>query len=77
MSKWLLVGLIVLAVLIIGCVQEPDERCRLEPDGGVCKGAFKRAYFDQVEGLCKSFIWGGCEGTVPFETLEECKEICE
>ncbi len=50
--------------------------CDLEPDVGPCDAAFPRYYFDQETQECKEFIWGGCEGTVPFETMEECR-ICE
>lgn len=31
------------------------------------KGAFKS---------CKAFTWGGCQGSVPFETLKECRNTC-
>ncbi len=23
------------------------------------------------------FIWGGCKGNIPFESLKECKSLCE
>ncbi|MEO5730297.1 MAG: BPTI/Kunitz-type proteinase inhibitor domain-containing protein, partial [Byssovorax sp.] len=26
---------------------------------------------------CRDFIWGGCGGTVPFETRRECRSVCE
>lgn len=50
--------------------------CDLEPDGGLCNAAIPKYYFDKEEGLCKEFIWGGCGGTVPFDSMEECLE-CE
>jgi hypothetical protein len=53
-----------------------DERCVLIPDPGNCRGAFPRFYYDQEEGQCKQFIWGGCGGVVPFETLADCQEAC-
>lgn len=56
---------------------ELDARCKLEPETGPCRAVFARYYFDQQEGICKEFIWGGCRGVVPFETLEQCQEICE
>jgi len=34
-------------------------------------------YYDEEEKKCKEFIWGGCDGVVPFETLEECEEQCD
>ena len=50
--------------------------CNLVPDKGNCRAMITKYYFDKEEGKCKEFIWGGCEGTVPFETLEEC-EACK
>lgn len=52
------------------------EQCQLEPDPGPCKALIKRYYYDKTEKRCKEFNWGGCDGVVPFETLEECHE-CE
>lgn len=57
---------------------ECQTRCAAEPDTGPCDAAFVRYYFDQDVDECREFLWGGCDGTVPFETLEECKECgCE
>ena len=52
------------------------SKCELVPEAGPCKAYFKKYYFDKSEGKCKEFVWGGCGGVVPFETLEECKS-CE
>lgn len=49
-----------------------DCNCDLVPDKGNCRAMITKYYFDKEEGKCKEFIWGGCEGIVPFETLEEC-----
>ena len=74
-----------LVLLAVGCADqntpsEPQQNllspCNLVPDAGTCKAYFKKYYFDKVEGKCKEFIWGGCGGVVPFNTLEECKS-CE
>jgi Kunitz/Bovine pancreatic trypsin inhibitor domain len=56
------------------CEQSP--KCSLEPDSGMCLAAFPKYYFDKTEGKCKQFMWGGCGGVVPFNTLEECRQ-CE
>jgi hypothetical protein len=53
-----------------------DPACMLEPETGPCKAAFERYYYDQEEKTCKMFLWGGCNGVVPFETLEECQKKC-
>ncbi|MEQ8628734.1 BPTI/Kunitz domain-containing protein [Ekhidna sp.] len=52
------------------------DQCSLVPNGGVCRALFRKYYFDQDEQRCKQFNWGGCSGTVPFETLEECQSKC-
>jgi len=54
----------------------PDE-CYLNPDSGNCFGAFLMYYFDSITNSCQDFIWGGCNGIVPFESLSECQQICE
>jgi hypothetical protein len=53
-----------------------ESRCALVPDPGPCKALFKRYYYDKTDAKCKEFIWGGCDGVVPFETLDEC-ETCK
>ena len=74
---------IFIALSIITCFAacQDDEQinipeCRLEPDSGVCLAAFPRYYWDEDACACKEFIWGGCGGVVPFETIEAC-EVCE
>lgn len=54
-----------------------EHPCNLEPDPGNCEAAMPRYYFDKEEGKCKEFLWGGCDGTVPFDLLEVCKNTCE
>lgn len=51
--------------------------CGLEPDPGMCKAYMPRYYFDKTSNICQEFIWGGCGGTVPFESLSECQMQCE
>lgn len=54
------------------------KNCELKPDSGPCEAYIPRYYYDKVEGKCKEFIYGGCAGVVPFETLEKCKTCgCE
>ena len=74
--KKILVSFII--ILVFSCDKEDVKpaNCSLEPEAGDCEAAIKRYYFDQTMGICKEFLWGGCGGVVPFETLEECK-ACE
>lgn len=70
---------LLLVVAVPGCKKEEcvqSERCRLAPETGPCFAAMPRYYYDREEKRCKEFTWGGCNGVVPFETLEACKE-CE
>ncbi len=68
-------------LLISTCNKEVNDttctqKCAQIPETGSCKAAFKRYYFDKAEKKCKEFVWGGCNGVVPFDTLEEC-ESCK
>jgi hypothetical protein len=58
-------------------VKPKDERCSQVPKSGKCRAAMKRYYYDVQSGTCQTFIWGGCEGVVPFETMQECQKVCE
>jgi len=69
----ILVLLTSLFFLLIGCENSTCNRCELEPDPGLCKAHFPKYYFDKEEQKCKEFIWGGCNGSVPFDTMEECQ----
>ena len=41
---------------------QAKEDCESERDGGDCRAAFTRFYFDKTEKKCKIFIYGGCGG---------------
>ena len=49
----------------------------LTPDSGPCLAAIQKYYFDQTTQKCASFIWGGCNGVVPFDTYNDCYVACE
>lgn len=51
-------------------------RCALRPDPGPCKAIVTKYYYDSKSKTCWPFFWGGCAGTVPFNTLEECRKRC-
>ena len=54
----------------------PDE-CYLEPDPGMCMAYIPKYYYDSGAEECMEFIWGGCEGVVPFDSMSECEDACE
>ena len=51
--------------------------CVLEPDPGFCKANIPKYYFDETTNSCQEFVWGGCNGVVPFETLSACQQQCK
>ncbi len=76
MLKRLISMLIVSIGLVYSQVPFDSVNCLLLPDVGPCDGAFPRFYYDPVNSECRQFIWGGCEGVVPFETWEDCAQSC-
>jgi Kunitz/Bovine pancreatic trypsin inhibitor domain len=50
--------------------------CAKQPETGPCEARVKKYYFDESEGKCKEFFWGGCQGVVPFESMKAC-ESCK
>ncbi|MBD0851674.1 proteinase inhibitor I4 serpin [Maribacter arenosus] len=67
----------LLAMNFYSCTDNDDSlsgRCALEPDPGDCEAAILRYFYDKEEQRCKEFIWGGCGGVVPFETIEDCMD---
>ena len=61
-----------------GCKEQKGEtNCNLLPDAGPCKSLIPKYYYEQESGSCKQFMWGGCQGTVPFDTMAECETACE
>ncbi len=75
-NVFLCAGLIVICTR---CKQDCElimMECELIPDSGPCEAAITKYYFDSVDEVCKAFVWGGCEGIVPFDSMEECQQ-CE
>ncbi|MEL6638020.1 MAG: BPTI/Kunitz domain-containing protein [Bacteroidota bacterium] len=71
----ILLGLFASLSALSACSKEEIELpapCLEAPNSGPCQAAMPRYYFDVEAGMCKEFIWGGCKGNVPFETLEAC-----
>ncbi|XP_033628590.1 papilin-like [Asterias rubens] len=54
-----------------------EDVCSLPKYSGPCRGNFALFYYDVMDGRCKSFVYGGCQGNGNrFETLEECEQTC-
>ena len=52
------------------------QNCDLLPEVGPCDAAIPIYYFNQENNQCEEFLWGGCNGIVPFMTLEDCQNSC-
>ena len=61
---------------VIELIKETRAKCDLKPEPGPCKAFFEKYYFDPESKVCRKFIWGGCGGVVPFETMKECAAAC-
>lgn len=80
MYKPLMLSLLTV-FLLAGCqsgdnTSKLPEACYQPPESGMCRAAFQRYYYDEDSGSCKTFIWGGCKGSVPFETMDACVQTC-
>merc|ERR1712226_3937 len=57
---------------------DDEDDCSLPKDMGPCRSTVQRWYYDQQEGQCKDFTWGGCAGNQNnFASQEKCQEKCE
>jgi len=76
MKKSIIVLLTVISLLMVNCNSDTVNinKCKLVPDRGTCDAIIIKYYYDQNEKKCKEFNWGGCGGTVPFDTMELCNE---
>ena len=67
----------VVVLLMMSLTNCKDDRCNLEPDAGPCYALITKYYYDKKAKQCKSFTYGGCDGVVPFDTLEDCKNCMQ
>ena len=56
---------------------EEEDVCSLPSETGPCHSALRRYFYDNEDGSCKLFIYGGCHGNGNnFETEDECNSTC-
>ena len=68
---------LLLVPLLAACAHRPlPDTCYLQPVSGKCRASILRYWYDERAGTCKGFVWGGCEGVVPFDTLDACHAQC-
>lgn len=72
---------VVLSLFFISCSATKEitinEKCYEKPNPGKCRALFQKYYYNQDEGKCKTFNWGGCGGNIPFHNLKDCQKACE
>eukprot|EP01026_Neomeris_dumetosa_P054098 TRINITY_DN4850_c0_g1_i1.p2 TRINITY_DN4850_c0_g1~~TRINITY_DN4850_c0_g1_i1.p2 ORF type:complete len:240 (+),score=37.58 TRINITY_DN4850_c0_g1_i1:77-721(+) len=53
------------------------EQCQLPAERGPCEGNILSYYYDVGQGVCTSFMWGGCGGNANnFVEKVDCEEAC-
>ncbi len=50
--------------------------CLTKPDAGPGRAREQRFYYDYRDNRCKAFYYGGRQGRVPFQTLQDCRDAC-
>ncbi len=53
------------------------EKCYEKGNTGNCRAYFIKYEYNQEKNKCQKFVYGGCGGNIPFNTLNECKRSCE
>jgi hypothetical protein len=72
---------ISLAILVCSsnrlCGETIPDKCRLKPINGSCKAMMEKYYFNLKTGKCMEYTYDGCGAVVPFDTLDDCRALCE
>ncbi len=56
--------------------EELPVSCLTKPDAGPGRAREQRFYYDYRDNRCKAFYYGGRQGRVPFQTLQDCHDFC-
>ena len=58
-------------------IYELLEWCFLPDDHGPCSDSVAKWFYDSRDGVCKQFLFGGCQGNQnQFSTRDECELRC-
>ncbi|ORX89225.1 hypothetical protein K493DRAFT_318868 [Basidiobolus meristosporus CBS 931.73] len=50
--------------------------CKRRGETGPCRASIRAWEYDEASGQCRSFVYGGCKGYVPFRAKEQCQNTC-
>ena len=70
-------------ILILQCLYATrsasiPQFCNIKKETGPCRARMPMYYYDQNQGKCLLFIYGGCRGNFNrFKTIQACKNTCE
>lgn len=54
-----------------------NSLCGLPYETGPCRAMFRKYYYDADAGMCKEFVYGGCDGNKnQFDMEEDCESTC-
>jgi len=71
----IMLTLLCLTALAFG--NDLPQKCRQKPVNGRCKAMIEKFHVDQATGKCRPYFYDGCGPIVPFNSLEECQQLCE
>lgn len=67
----------IAALVLSACTgQRLPAPCQEKPSSGRCEDSLTRFYYDAGWDECRAFIWGGCEGNAPFDSMRDCTSTC-
>ncbi|CAB3989204.1 tissue factor pathway inhibitor isoform X1 [Paramuricea clavata] len=75
-----------IVILILQCLYATSSAkfifrpqfCNMKKEAGLCRASVPMYYYNQRQGKCLQFIYGGCGGNLNrFKTIEGCKNTCK
>lgn len=66
-----------LSLISRGECKNSEDDCNSLKDSGVCRGLFRRWFYDVETNECKTFVYGGCGGNGNrYNSKKECEQTC-